>query len=159
MRKNTRKGFSLLEALVSLTVVVIVSIATITLMLTSARLDGENMRSFAAHNEAENAVECFRFAESENEFLQAFAKSLQTPVRMDVESAGESAPETLGFVKNDEGKWTFEQDGYVVTFTELDFGNNNNNFAYTASENGVEIYTFRYENGKPTLTYAEGTQS
>ena len=31
MRKNTRKGFSLLEALVSLTVVVIVSIATVSL--------------------------------------------------------------------------------------------------------------------------------
>lgn len=157
MRKNTRKGFSLLEALVSLTVVVIVSIATITLMLTSARLDGENMRSFEAHNQAENAVKCFRFAESENEFLDAFAKSLQTPVRMDVESAGESAPETLGFVKNDEGKWTFEQDGYVVTFTELDFAGHN--FEYTASENGVEIYTFQYKNGAHTLVYAEGAQS
>ena len=147
MRKNTRKGFSLLEALVSLTVVVIVSIATVSLMLTSARLDGENMRSFEAHNQAENAVECFRFAESENEFLQAFAKSLQTPVE-----EGE-----LPTFEEIEGQNVFSQNGYVVTFTALDFGNNK--FAYTASENGVEIYTFIYENGAHTLVYAEGAQS
>ena len=148
MRKNTRKGFSLLEALVSLTVVVIVSIATVSLMLTSARLDGENMRSFEAHNQAENAVECFRFAEDQDEFLEAFAKSLQTPVE-----EGEELPK----FEEIEGQNVFSQNGYVVTFTALNFAGHN--FAYTASENGVEIYTFIYEDGAHTLVYAEGAQS
>ena len=64
-----RRGFTLMEAVVAIAVVVIVSFAALTLALASVRAEERAVRLNEASILAENAVECYRAARDFEEFV------------------------------------------------------------------------------------------
>ena len=61
-KNRSRRGFSVAEVIVALTVIVIVSAAAMVLIGAQIRADANAARTVAATNMAENAIECFRYA-------------------------------------------------------------------------------------------------
>ena len=80
-QRNARRGFSVAEVIVALTVIVIVSAAAVVLIAAQIRADAKATRAFAATNMAENAIECFRYAcdtaENEGEIRAAFESAFE----------------------------------------------------------------------------------
>lgn len=60
--KNIRRGFTVAEVAVALTVIVIVSAASMTLIAMQARVETRAVQTIEATNIAENAIECFMYA-------------------------------------------------------------------------------------------------
>lgn len=130
-----RRGFSLLEAIIALAVITIVSAATVSLLLSSASLDGENFRMMQIYNEAENAVECFRFD--------------KTNFKANVERANGACT-----ANGEELVW--EKEGYTSKIIVYD----ETRLEYTAvTKSGEVIYAFTYQNGAYELIYPQGGQS
>jgi prepilin-type N-terminal cleavage/methylation domain-containing protein len=65
---RSRRGISLVEVIVALAVIAIISTAALSLVISSARVDANSLRSTQVMMAAENALECYRFAENEEEF-------------------------------------------------------------------------------------------
>lgn len=64
--KGNRRGFTMVELVVSLTLIVLVSAISIGVVSVTSRTYGETADMIEATNIAENAVECFRFAKNNN---------------------------------------------------------------------------------------------
>ncbi|MBP3592073.1 MAG: prepilin-type N-terminal cleavage/methylation domain-containing protein [Clostridia bacterium] len=61
---NARRGFSLAEVVVAIAIIVIVSSASMTLIGVQARTEAKSVATVEATNIAENAIECFRYAQN-----------------------------------------------------------------------------------------------
>lgn len=61
-RARMRRGFSVAEVIVALAVVVIVSAAATSLIVSHAKLEATTVEMVTAANIAENAIECYRYA-------------------------------------------------------------------------------------------------
>lgn len=71
MRKyisNPRKGFSIMEVVVALVVITLVSGVVMTLITSSDTIERNTMSVLNATNLTENIIDCFRFADSKEEF-------------------------------------------------------------------------------------------
>ena len=71
-KKNSRRGFSVAEVIVALTVIVIISASALVLIGAQIRADAKAASTVAATNMAENAIECFRYAcdTAEGEYIE-----------------------------------------------------------------------------------------
>lgn len=74
-KPRNRRGFSLVEVVVALTVIVIMSGAAITLINTHTDVQVRTIQTTEAANIAENAIECFRFAKDTGEFKTSLEKT------------------------------------------------------------------------------------
>ncbi len=83
--KGRKRGFTLLEAVVAITVVVLVSAAALTLALSSVRAEERALRLDEASILAENAVECYRAAGDD---VDAFAALMVASDNGDITSEG-----------------------------------------------------------------------
>ena len=63
-KMNARRGFSLAEVVVAIAIIVIVSSASMTLIGVQARTEAKSVATVEATNIAENAIECFRYAQN-----------------------------------------------------------------------------------------------
>ena len=71
--KKKCRGFTVAEVVIALTVIVIVSGASMTLVAMQARNEVRAVQTIEATNIAENAIECFRYADGDAEkFKSAF---------------------------------------------------------------------------------------
>lgn len=61
-KARMRRGFSVAEVIVALAVVVIVSAAATSLIVSHAKLEATTVEMVTAANIAENAIECYRYA-------------------------------------------------------------------------------------------------
>ena len=61
-REGNRRGFTIVELVVTLTIIVLVSAISIGVVAVNNKTYGETIDMIEATNIAENAVECFRFA-------------------------------------------------------------------------------------------------
>ncbi len=68
--KNRKRGFSLAETAVALAIVVAISIATTSLLISSSNLSAKGMVDREANIRATAMIEAFRFADNETEFYQ-----------------------------------------------------------------------------------------
>lgn len=68
MNKNKR-GYSLVEVVIALTVIVIVSISAISIMLSSITTKQHAINKSYAQNFADNVWECFKAADTEEDFI------------------------------------------------------------------------------------------
>ena len=68
-KRCTRRGFSLVEVVVALAIIVIVSGAAISLIVSHSRLEARTVQTVEAASIAENAIECFRYANDGAEFI------------------------------------------------------------------------------------------
>lgn len=66
-----KKGISMAELALSLAVITIVSAAAVTVVVSSSETEASVTENREILTYAENAVECFRFADSEQELLSA----------------------------------------------------------------------------------------
>lgn len=69
LKKNRKKGFTLVEVIVALTVIVIVSAAAITIILSSFAAKTKVVSKSCAQNFASNVWECFKAADTQEEFV------------------------------------------------------------------------------------------
>lgn len=75
--KRTKKGFTIVELVVAMAVIVIVSTTAISLVSFQNRNYLRTTQTLTATNMAENAIECFRWAGgNEDVFVNAYSKTL-----------------------------------------------------------------------------------
>ncbi len=102
-KRETRRGFTVAEVIVALTVIVIISAAAVVLISAQIRNESRAARTVTATNMAENAIECFRYAcdtkTEDTEILAAFEDAF-----------GEGG---CGYTKNGNGK--YEKNGVFGT--------------------------------------------
>ncbi len=66
--RNPRKGFSIVEVIIALAIITLVSAVVVSLVMSSNHIENNSMSVMTATNVTENVIECFRFAESKEEF-------------------------------------------------------------------------------------------
>ena len=76
LKNKSSRGFTVAEVVVALTIIVLVSGASLLTFATQARVEAKTAQTFEATNIAENAIECFIYAGGEiGKFEGAFANS------------------------------------------------------------------------------------
>ena len=73
MKKNmkSRKGVALAEAVIALVVIGVISVATLTIIFSSVQVENKTIVAMDVRNQAENAIECFRFAKGDEKTFVA----------------------------------------------------------------------------------------
>jgi len=125
-RNRSRRGISLVEVVVALAVITIISAAALSLVISSARVDANSLRSTQVMMAAENVLECYRFAESELEFEKLLKKT----------GGYEEEPEASGTYFLTEKSYTITVN---YTDTQLTFS--------AADSDGKEIYSYEFDKG------------
>lgn len=82
-RNGKRRGFTMVELVISLTVIAIVTLATVSIINAQHRIYTLTSQTAEATNITENAIECFRYAANisddeevvKNEFYNAFKET------------------------------------------------------------------------------------
>ena len=122
-KNRSRRGISLVEVVVALTVIAIISSAALSLVISSARVDANSLRSTQVMMAAENVLECYRFAESKEEFAALLEKT--------------------GDYKGSDGVFVLTEKSYVIT---VHYTNTKLTFSATDGD-GEEIYSYEFDKG------------
>ena len=80
MKKNmeSRRGVALAEVVIALVVITIISVATLSVMFSSVQIENKTIVAMDVRNQAENAIECFRFAKGdETTFIACLRKAME----------------------------------------------------------------------------------
>ena len=121
---RSRSGISLVEVIVALAVITIISTAALSLVISSARVDANSLRSTRVMIAAENALECYRFSDSEDEFVALLRK-------------------TGDYIEAD-GSYVLTESSYAITVEYED-----DSLRFTAIDSdGKEIYNYEFYKGK-----------
>lgn len=125
-KNRSRRGISLVEVVVALTVITIISAAALSLVISSARVDANSLRSTQVMMAAENALECYRFAENKDNFADLLKK-------------------TGDYTEDQEavGTYVLTEKAYVITISYTDA---KLTFSATDSD-GKEIYNYEFNKG------------
>ena len=123
-----RKGFSLVEVIVALAVIAIISTAAFSLVLSSAKLEADAVRTTAVSAAADDVLDCFRYADSNEEFFAAICKLDE-------------------YQTTDDGQYVLDKPNYTVYVNvegdELSF----NAYKTRDGETGELIYSYQYKKG------------
>jgi type II secretory pathway pseudopilin PulG len=142
MKENmkSRKGIALAEAVIALVVIGIISVATLTVIFSSVQVENKTIVAMDVRNQAENAIECFRFAKGNR---SAFINCLS-----------QTEEEDFSLTKEEENLRTYVLDkgGYKTTITVTVKIEHNTEimtvFAFKAeyqnSSDNKEIYSFEF---------------
>ena len=123
-RNRSRRGISLVEVIVALAVITIISTAALSLVISSARVDANSLRSTRVMIAAENALECYRFSDSNDEFVALLRK-------------------TGDYIEAD-GSYVLTESSYAITVKYED-----DSLRFTARDSdGKEIYNYEFYKGK-----------
>ena len=121
---RSRRGISIVEVVIALVIITIISASALSMIMMSVEVERKSVMAVEVENCAENAIECFRYADDEGEFLTCLQK-------------------TGSFTKEEDGSFVLRASGYTVTITP-----ENDEFAFTAvSTGGVEICAFTFTKG------------
>lgn len=126
MKQNisSRRGISMVEVVVALVIISIVSASALSMIMMSIRVERKALTAMEVENAAEDAVDCFRFAQNND---QLFLEYLQ---------------KTGDFVEED-GNFVMRSSAYTVTIRP-----GTNQFEYSAvNSDGEEICVFTYKRG------------
>lgn len=116
-----KRGITMMEVVIALVIITVVTAAVVTIMFVSVNIEAGTVTAIESANSAENAIECFRFAKNEEEFVEALNK-------------------TALYTSKTEGEYTSEGYGYTVTIIYHD-----TYFEYYAvAADGEEIYAFTF---------------
>lgn len=125
-----RKGFSLVEIIVALAVIAIISSAAFSLVLSSAKLEADAVRTTAVSAAADDVLDCFRYADSNEEFFAAICKLDE-------------------YQTTDDGQYVLNKPNYTV-YVNVNGGGDELSFnAYKThdGETGELIYSYQYKKG------------
>ncbi len=129
MQKNTkellrsRRGVTITEVAIALVIIGIISAAALSVVMYSVNVEKQSFSVIQAENTAENALACFRYAETEEEFVEALCK-------------------TGAYEQQEDGSLILVSNGCTVTvradYSQLYFEYN------AVNADGEQIYSFRY---------------
>lgn len=112
-----KRGFSLVEVVVALAVIVTVSVAAMSFIKTSSIASDRELAYSEARLYASNALEIFKYAENETQYTELVEKKL-TPL---------------------------DEDGYVSVKITVNYEATENTFTATATkQNGDELFKLTY---------------
>lgn len=110
---KNRRGFTVVELVVAITIIVIVSATAIGLINTQNKIHQQTMQTVEATNMAENAIECFRVTSDVSDFETAYENTFNGKITIEDNT------------ENGLTDYTFEKNGMTVTITiignKLDF--------------------------------------
>ena len=169
--KNTvkkRGGFSLAEVIVSLAVISIVCAATISFVSAQTRLESKAVATIEATNIAENAIECFRYAErnggSDQEIYTIFIDAFENCLRQ----KGDTTQVLINVTDNFYYKFKVRTQHTYFTFELKGIKKDAGEGVKTADSDAIEISAFwgneeilktTYTYTTPAVTPNEGTQT
>ena len=131
MRKNLKKGVTLLETVIAIALLAIISVVAVSVSVSSIKSEEKNIQAMEISFIAENAIECFRFADNNTDFINALRKTTD-----------ENHPFTPD-KEGDENKYYYQKSAYKVVIV-ADYGTNT--IQITAEDkNGNEIYSLSYK--------------
>lgn len=123
MMLRSRKGMSMVEVVIALVIIAVISASALSMIMMSINVEANALRSVEVAESVDIAIDCFRFAGSEEEFLQALQKC---------------AP-----YEQSENSFRLKAAGFTVTIIV-----SGDQFEYTAvNADGETIYTFTYTKG------------
>ena len=125
-REGRRKGFTIAELVVAMAIIFIVSATAIGIINTQNTVHLRTTQTVEATNMAENAIECFRYANSVEGFEEAFE---MTGITID------------GTTDNTKTTFSFEESNMNVTIT---IEGNKLTFKAIAKDNGKVILEESY---------------
>lgn len=108
LKNKSSRGFTVAEVVVALTIIVLVSGASLLTFAVQARVEAKTAQTFEATNIAENAIECFIYAGG------------------DVGTFKTSFNEKSGYTLEGDGPYTVTKGGVTVTITLKDNNADNN---------------------------------
>lgn len=116
MKENmkSRRGVALAEAVIALVVIGIISVATLTIIFSSVQVENKTIVAMDVRNQAENAIECFRFAKGDK---AKFIECLDMSVGVTKEEKDEN--NALGFQCEDNALYVLDKGGYSIKITLL----------------------------------------
>ena len=88
---HSRKGMSLVEVVVALVIISVISASALSMIMMSVNVEADAVRSVEVAESVDNAIACFRFAETPAEFLDALQKT--APYEQDPENPDYFLPE------------------------------------------------------------------
>lgn len=128
---RSKKGYSLVEAIIALAVVVVVSATALSISLSSLATKVRAVNRSYAQEFADNALECFKAADNYGEFENLVAY---------VEGAALDG-------EDGEYKYVFEKKNFVADI-KVQFIEGRDTFEIKVREtNGLDIISFNYEKG------------
>ena len=122
-KDRSRRGISLVEVVVALAVITIISAAALSLVISSARVDANSLRSTQVMMAAENVLECYRFAENDGDFADLLQKT--------------------GDYKGSDGVFVLTEKSYTIT---VNYTGTKLTFSATDGD-GEEIYSYEFDKG------------
>ena len=131
MRKNLKKGVTLLETVIAIALLAIISVVAVSVSVSSIKSEEKNIQAMEISFIAENAIECFRFADNNDKFIEVLNKTTDS-----------EHPFTEDEI---EGKkcYIYKKSAYKVVIV-ADYGTNT--IQITAKDkNGNEIYSLKYK--------------
>lgn len=136
MRK--RNGFSLVEVVIALSIIVIVSISAISIMASSIATKATAINKTQAQNFADNVWECFKAAEDEEEFISlvSFAEGITLS-----DGIADGNGNNVYTYHSGENKFTAQISVKFPADTRSEFNIN------VTDENGESIISFSYQKG------------
>ncbi len=136
---SKKRGFSIVEVVISLTIIILVSFSALTIVLSSTNKRVSAINQTEGQNFASDILECFKASDSFEKFQENVYFAL-----------GETADDT-NWETNEDGTWekdgddcyTYEKDGRYKVKIKLDYGKNKRtNIAIVVMKNKTEIEDF-----------------
>ncbi len=120
---KTKKGVTIIEVVIALVLIGVIMASAISVIMMSVQVENNSSAAVLLQTSAENILECFRFAKTEEEFVQAVSKC------GNYQTSGDGSLFLLGT-------------DLVITI-KSDFTENKLEF-YATNSKGDEIYSFNY---------------
>ena len=131
---HSRKGMSLVEVVVALVIISVISASALSMIMMSVNVEAGTLRSVEVAESVDNAIDCFRFAENDQDFLLALQKT---------------AP-----YEQAENGFLLNATGFTVTILS-----SGNQFEYTAVDpDGEVIYVFTYAKGGAAISASQSAE-
>ena len=125
---SARKGMSLVEVVVALAVIAIISSAAFSLVLSSANLEADAVRTTAVSAAADDVLDCFRYADNNEEFFEAISKLDE-------------------YQNTGDGQYVRNKPNYTVYVNVEDDTLSFNAYKTSDGETGELIYSYQYKKG------------
>lgn len=141
MKENmrSRKGVALAEVVIALVVITIISVATLSVMFSSVQIENKTIVAMDVRNQAENAIECFRFADGN---LKTFIDCLKKTEK-ELAFAG---------AEGNRRAYVLDKGGYEIAITvTIDNTGKMTGFKFVAAyENKIEDPIYDFDFPKPS---------
>ena len=137
MRKNLKKGVTLLETVIAIALLAIISVVAVSVSVSSIKSEEKNIQAMEISFIAENAIECFRFADNNDKFIEALNKTT------DSEHPFNKLAEEGAEANDKKSTYTYVKSAYKVVIV-ADY--TTNTIQITAEDkNGKTIYSLSYK--------------